>query len=70
MKGTESILKEFLQLKPQDRFLLIDMLIQTLDNPDKEIDAIWVEEAEKRLQAHRQGRTQGVLYKDVFGEDL
>jgi len=56
------LLKRALLLKPQDRFLLIDGLIRSLDEPDKEIDEIWIEEAEKRLKAHREGKTQGVHY--------
>jgi hypothetical protein len=34
------------------------------------IDAIWADEAEKRLRAHREGKTQGVPFNDVFGEEL
>ncbi len=70
MESSESLLKRAMLLKPQDRFLLIEGLIRSLDEPDKEIDVIWAEEAEKRLRAHREGRTQGVAFKDVFVEDL
>lgn len=70
MENSESLLKKALFLKPQDRFLLIDGLIHSLDEPSKEIDAIWADEAEKRLRAHREGRTRGVPFKDVFGEEL
>ena len=70
MDTTESLLKKALLLKPQDRFLLIDGLIQSLDEPNKEIDAIWAEEASKRLKAHREGKTQGVQFREVFGEEL
>jgi len=70
METTESLLKKALRLKPQDRFLLIDGLIRSLDEPNKELDTIWAEEAEKRLRAHREGKTQGVPFKDVFGEEL
>ncbi len=70
METSKSLLKKALLLKPGDRFLLIDELVRTLDEPNREIDAIWTEEAEKRLRAHREGKTQGVPFKDVFGEDL
>ena len=70
MENSESLLKKALLLKPQDRFLLIDGLIRSLDEPDKKIDEIWSAEAEKRLKAHREGKTQGVTFKAVFGEDL
>ena len=70
METSKSLLKKALLLKPRDRFLLIDGLVRTLDEPNKEIDTIWAEEAEKRLRAHREGKTQGVPFKGVFGEDL
>ncbi len=70
METTESLLKKALLLKPQDRFLLIDGLIHSLDEPNKEIDAIWAEEAGKRLKAHRAGMTQGIPSSEVFGEEL
>jgi len=70
MESGESLLKKALQLKPQNRFLLVDGLIRSLDEPDKEIDEIWDVEAEKRLKAHREGKTQGVSFKSVFGDDL
>ncbi len=70
MESSETLLKKAMQLKPQDRFLLIDGLIQSLDEPDKKIDEIWIEEAGKRLKAHKEGKTQGVSFKSVFGEEL
>ena len=70
MESSETLLKKALQLKPQDRFLLVDGLIRSLDEPDGEIDVIWIEEAGKRLIAHREGKTQGVPFKSVFGEEL
>jgi len=70
MESSESLLKKALLLKPQDRFLLIDGLIRSLDEPDKEIDEIWNVEAERRLKAHREGKTQGLSFKAVFGEEL
>ena len=70
MKTSESLLMKALVLNPQDRFLLVDELVRSLDEPNKEIDAIWADEAEKRLRAHREGKTQGVPFNDVFGEEL
>jgi len=58
MESSEKLLKKALQLKPQDRFLLVDGLIRSLDEPDGEIDEIWIEEAEKRLKAHREVRDE------------
>jgi hypothetical protein len=42
---------------------LIDGLIRSLDEPDKEIDEVWSAEAEKRLKAYREGKTQDVPFR-------
>ncbi len=68
MEKSKKILEEALKLKPQERFLLIEGLIQSLDEPNKTIDEIWINESEKRLKAHREGRLQGIPYENVFGE--
>ena len=70
METSESLLKKALQLKPQDRFFLIEGLIRSLDEPDKEIDEIWIQEAYKRLKAHREGKTKAIPVSAVFGEKL
>jgi putative addiction module component (TIGR02574 family) len=70
MENSESLLKKALLLKPQDRFLLIEGLIRSLDEPNMEIDSIWAEEATKRLRAHREGKTKGIPIGEVFEEDL
>lgn len=70
MEESKSLLQKALMLKPQDRFTLIEGLIKSLDEPNKEIDQIWAEEAEKRLKAYRDGKLKGVPYKEIFGEDI
>ncbi len=45
--------------------LLDEAMIESLDGPDKKLDEIWAEEAEKRLKAYRDGKLKGVLdYED------
>ena len=65
---TKEILNQALNLKPADRFIIIESLITSLDQPDKSIEEIWSNEAERRLQAYRQGRLKGVPMSEVFGE--
>jgi putative addiction module component (TIGR02574 family) len=45
---------------------LVEGLIQSLDEPDKKLDEIWAEEAEKRLKAYRNGTLKGVPMEEVF----
>lgn len=66
---SREVLEKALQLKPEDRFLLVEGVLKSLDEPDRELDAIWAEEAEKRLEAYRAGKLDGVALEDVFEED-
>ncbi len=69
MSTTKSLLKEAIQLNRRERFLLIDNLIKTIDEPNLELDAVWVDEAEKRLKAHRLNPVSSVPFRDIFQED-
>jgi len=64
--STKELLKEALNLKPEDRFSLVEGLIRSLDEPDKKLDDIWAEEAEKRLKAYREGRIEGIPMEEIF----
>mgnify|MGYP001557219374 CR=1 FL=1 len=65
---SDNLLKEALHLKPQERLLLIDGLIRSLDKPDDEIDAVWADEAQKRLDAYREGKVDGLSFDSVFSD--
>ena len=60
------ILKEALQLNPQDKFLIIDTLLKSLDKPDEELDFVWENESEKRLQSYKNNKTQTISFEEVF----
>ena len=64
--GTKEIFSEALKLKPEDRFSLVEGLLKSLDEPDKKLDDIWAEEAEKRLRAYREGRLEGIPLEQIF----
>ena len=58
---SKDVLEKALQLKPDERFMVVEGLIKSLDEPDSSLDAIWAEEAEKRLQAYRSSNLEGIL---------
>jgi putative addiction module component (TIGR02574 family) len=68
MESSKNLLEKALKLKPQERILLLEGLLQSLDEPDKALDSIWSKEAKKRLNAYRKGKIKGVKYEDIFGE--
>jgi len=64
--NTADIIEQALSLKASERYELLEMLHKSLDKPDPEIDRIWIEEAERRLQAYREGRLDVVSMEEVF----
>jgi len=64
--SNKDILEMAMKLKPEDRFLIIEGLIKSLDEPDKTIDQIWAEEAERRLKAYRNGNLETIPADQVF----
>ncbi len=64
---TQDMLKQALLLDPAQRFELAEEILHSLDKPDSTIDAVWIEEAGKRLAAYRAGKTKGISAEDVFG---
>ena len=64
--GGKEILGKAMVLKPEERFMVIEGLLKSLDEPDRKIDEIWAGEAEKRLKAYRDGRLEGIPMEAVF----
>lgn len=60
------ILEEALQLNPQERYIVVESLLQSLDKPDVSVDTIWADEAEKRLQNYRNNKVQTIPFEEVF----
>lgn len=60
------ILEEALKLRPEQKFAVVEGLLNSLDAEDEKIDAIWAEEAERRLEAYREGRLESIPMEKVF----
>ncbi|MBT5933824.1 addiction module protein [Sulfurimonas sp.] len=60
------ILQEALKLNPQERYIVVESLLKSLDIPDESVDTIWANEAEKRLNNYRDNKVQTIPFEDVF----
>jgi putative addiction module component (TIGR02574 family) len=60
------LLEQALTLNVNERTKLIDELFKSIDKPDEEIDQIWADEADKRLEAYRKGEIKAVPMEDIF----
>ncbi len=64
--SSKEILKQAMVLKPEERFMIVEGLLKSLDEPNLALDDIWAEEAEKRLKAYRTGRLEGISMEELF----
>ncbi len=65
--NAEKILREALNLAPQDRAEVLERLLATFQEaPDPELDELWAQEAEGRLEAYDRGELGSVSAEEVF----
>jgi putative addiction module component (TIGR02574 family) len=64
--STAEVIEQALKLKASERLALVEMLQESLDKSDPEIDRIWLEEAQRRLQAYREGKLAAIPMEAVF----
>ncbi len=66
---SKEVLEQALRLKSEERFIVVEGLLRSLDEPDRELDALWAEESEMRLKAYRSGKLAGVSLEEVFQDE-
>ncbi len=67
----ETLTQETLALDIEERAALAGKLILSLDEPKpSELERMWLEESERRLEAYRAGRTQAIPADEVFRRAL
>jgi putative addiction module component (TIGR02574 family) len=64
--STAELIEQVLHLKASERYALLELLHQSLDKPDPEIDRAWQEEALRRLTAYDEGRLECVSMEEAF----
>ena len=68
MPSTAEIIHEAESLPVEERTLVVDSLLRTLNTPDPEIDRKWVAVARRRLEELRSGRVKPVPGEEVFAK--
>jgi putative addiction module component (TIGR02574 family) len=66
MHSTEDIIQEAAALPVEERIIVVDSLLRTLNMPDPDIDTEWVKVAKRRLVELRSGRVNPVPGDQVF----
>jgi putative addiction module component (TIGR02574 family) len=66
-KKLEEIIKVTKDLSLEERAELAGTLLLSLDEPsESEVERLWLQEAERRLQEFREGKVKGIPAEEVF----
>jgi len=68
MPSTAEIIRDAESLPVEERALVVDSLLRSLNPPDPEVDQKWVAVAERRLEELRSGRVKPVPGEEVFAK--
>lgn len=66
MLTPNEIVEEALKLNPSEKAEVIDRLLGTLDIQSQELERLWAEEAEGRLDAYERGDIKSVALETVL----
>ncbi|MBI2267573.1 MAG: addiction module protein [Armatimonadetes bacterium] len=66
MHGMREIIEEAESLPVEERVIVVDSLLRTLNPPDAEIDKEWVKIATRRLAELRSGSAKPIPGDEVF----
>ncbi|MCJ8273484.1 MAG: addiction module protein [Psychrosphaera sp.] len=64
--NTKELIDEVVSLPVEERVLVVDSLLRSLNPPQSEIDKHWAIEAQKRLNEMRNGKVQPIPGEHVF----
>ncbi len=66
MHGTREIIQEATALPVEERAVIVDSLLRSLNMPDRENENKWIAVAHRRLEELRSGRVQAIPGDEVF----
>jgi putative addiction module component (TIGR02574 family) len=64
--NAKELMEHAIALPVEERALVVDSLLRSLNSPRSEIDAQWAREAERRLAELRSGEVEAVPGEDMF----
>ncbi len=67
---SEALTAQVAKLPPKERIELVERILDSLDQPDASLDALWVKEADDRLAAYRRGEIKAMALADVIAKSF
>jgi len=65
---TEELISEIKALPVEERALVVDSVLRSLNPPEEAMDKKWAELAKRRLARHRSGEATAIPGHEVFDE--
>ncbi len=62
----DALSAQAVQLSPEERMQVVERILDSLDQPDVALDALWAREADSRLAAYRRGEVKAVALSEVI----
>lgn len=66
----KDIIDKAQKLNKKDQYLIIQSLLESLESPKDEVEQLWIEESEKRLEAIQSGEMKTHSIDEVFNKLL
>jgi len=66
--AAEALSAQAVKLPPEERMEVVERILDSLDEPDAALDALWAKEADDRLSAYRRGEVKAVALSDVIAK--
>lgn len=67
-EASKLLIDQVLELTEAERAIVAEQILLSLNQPNAEIDAIWVTETEARLDAYEKGQLESVSANEVLGK--
>ena len=65
-QSAKALSEQAMQLPPVERMAMVEHILDSLDEPDPSVDALWSREADDRLAAYRRGEIRAVPLSEVL----
>lgn len=64
----DALSAQAVKLPPEERMEVVERILDSLDEPDAALDALWAKEADDRLSAYRRGEVKAVALSEVIAK--
>jgi len=67
--SNRQLIEEALHLDANERFIIIETLLKSLDTPDEQLNNIWTKEATQRLKDYENKKVTTISFDEVFNHE-